>query len=528
MSSPLAWLGPPVIGGFIGYLTNRIAIRMLFRPLRPWYVFGLRVPMTPGVIPAKRHQLAANIGAMVGGHLLTVQDIGHALSNEPFQDHLHNLLQTQVEELLDRDLGPVDTLVPRRFQAYLRVSRRQIKYRLRRAVRGYLQSPSFAEALAQIIGRLPQEMAGIPVERVASTAIRQQGYRLVDHLVRHLLGHPGLHGWLADYLYSSLQKAVAEEKTVADCLPPGAQQPLVDALGAQAPFLLEQIGLLIAEPLVQERIIQAVREGVDHFLESLGAVGAMARGFFDVALLEEKIRAYLEANQGKLASWLQTEEVQERLAALLQQKAAQFFATPVARLTAGKDAGELKEICCQGSDLLLAMAQSHGFRQGLSRLVTTQMEALVDHGRRPLDELVAQLHLAEVLDREELLATCLALFRSRQVNTLLGQVAGDLVDILLNRPIGRLHPLVPYRVRQQVVAFLVQQVNRILLREVPGLVATLNIKEMVTSKVDSLDLLRLEGLLLSIMEEQFHYINLFGGLLGFLIGLLNLIVLGLI
>jgi len=48
---------------------------------------------------------------------------------------------------------------------------------------------------------------------------------------------------------------------------------------------------------------------------------------------------------------------------------------------------------------------------------------------------------------------------------------------------------------------------------------------MVTEKVDSLDLLRLERLLLSIMEEQFKYINLFGAFLGFLIGLINLVVL---
>ncbi|MCI5188827.1 MAG: DUF445 family protein, partial [Candidatus Electrothrix sp. AS4_5] len=50
------------------------------------------------------------------------------------------------------------------------------------------------------------------------------------------------------------------------------------------------------------------------------------------------------------------------------------------------------------------------------------------------------------------------------------------------------------------------------------------IKELVTEKVDSLDLMRLEGLLLSIMEEQFKYINLFGALLGFMIGLLNILI----
>ena len=47
-------------------------------------------------------------------------------------------------------------------------------------------------------------------------------------------------------------------------------------------------------------------------------------------------------------------------------------------------------------------------------------------------------------------------------------------------------------------------------------------RAVVTDKVNGLDLLQLERLLLSIMEEQFKYINLFGALLGFLIGLGNL------
>ena len=64
-----------------------------------------------------------------------------------------------------------------------------------------------------------------------------------------------------------------------------------------------------------------------------------------------------------------------------------------------------------------------------------------------------------------------------------------------------------------------------LLKEVPGLVESLNIRRVVADKVNSLDLLQLERLLLSIMEEQFKYINLFGALLGFLIGLVNLLIL---
>ena len=65
-------------------------------------------------------------------------------------------------------------------------------------------------------------------------------------------------------------------------------------------------------------------------------------------------------------------------------------------------------------------------------------------------------------------------------------------------------------------------------KEAPRLVETLNVQRMVEEKVNGLDLLQVEGLLMGIMQEQFKYINIFGGLLGFMIGLLNLLLLRLI
>ncbi len=97
-----------------------------------------------------------------------------------------------------------------------------------------------------------------------------------------------------------------------------------------------------------------------------------------------------------------------------------------------------------------------------------------------------------------------------------------MLDTLATRPVGILSHLIPPGVRQGIADYIVLTANKMLLHEVPGLVKSLNISRLVTDKVDSLDLLRLEGLLLSIMEEQFKYINLFGAVLGFLIGLINL------
>lgn len=44
---------PPLAGLVIGYFTNDIAIKMLFRPYRPYRVFGWRIPFTPRFDPAE-------------------------------------------------------------------------------------------------------------------------------------------------------------------------------------------------------------------------------------------------------------------------------------------------------------------------------------------------------------------------------------------------------------------------------------------------------------------------------------------
>ena len=117
-----------------------------------------------------------------------------------------------------------------------------------------------------------------------------------------------------------------------------------------------------------------------------------------------------------------------------------------------------------------------------------------------------------------------AIIRSPKVKKMLDDLVTEMVEHrLLKQPVGKLSAFLPKEVQEGIAGYLLQQVSDILVREVPGLVDSLNIKEIVAKKVDSLDLLRLEGLLLGIMQEQFKYINLFGGLLGFIIGLMNLV-----
>lgn len=95
----------PVVGALIGALTNQIAIKMLFRPYGEWRLLGLRVPFTPGVIPAQRHVIAENIASTFENQLLSGAEIHAVLTGE----RAHRTVDAKVGEML-AGLGPMAAL----------------------------------------------------------------------------------------------------------------------------------------------------------------------------------------------------------------------------------------------------------------------------------------------------------------------------------------------------------------------------------------------------------------------------------
>ncbi|MBV8886883.1 MAG: DUF445 domain-containing protein [Chroococcidiopsidaceae cyanobacterium CP_BM_RX_35] len=70
-SNLLLYISPPIAGGIIGYFTNDIAIKMLFRPYKAIYLGKRQLPFTPGLIPRNQERLAKNISETIMGSLLT-------------------------------------------------------------------------------------------------------------------------------------------------------------------------------------------------------------------------------------------------------------------------------------------------------------------------------------------------------------------------------------------------------------------------------------------------------------------------
>lgn len=91
-------LAGPVVGAIIGYCTNHIAVKMMFRPLEPVYLFGKQLPLTPGIIPKNKKRIAHALGRAVSESLLTEQDLASGFLKPEVKDKVINLIFEKLNE----------------------------------------------------------------------------------------------------------------------------------------------------------------------------------------------------------------------------------------------------------------------------------------------------------------------------------------------------------------------------------------------------------------------------------------------
>lgn len=85
-----------LVGAVIGYITNWLAIKMLFRPHKELRIGKFRVPFTPGLIPKEKYRIAKSVGETIGEHLLTKETIIKSLCSEDMNTQLDSWVKHKV------------------------------------------------------------------------------------------------------------------------------------------------------------------------------------------------------------------------------------------------------------------------------------------------------------------------------------------------------------------------------------------------------------------------------------------------
>jgi uncharacterized membrane protein YheB (UPF0754 family) len=100
----------PLFGGFTGWFTDWLALKMVFRPKKPTkYLFGLFE--WQGMFLRRRKEVAAEYGALIADEIITPRNIIDAVLKGPLSDRLYSMVLKNVQKMVDDQAGPTRPLI---------------------------------------------------------------------------------------------------------------------------------------------------------------------------------------------------------------------------------------------------------------------------------------------------------------------------------------------------------------------------------------------------------------------------------
>jgi uncharacterized membrane protein YheB (UPF0754 family) len=389
---------PPLAGLAIGYFTNDIAIKMLFRPYRPYRVFGWRIPFTPGLIPQNQPRLAKQIAKTIMGSLLTPEEL-HNLARK--------LLQTE------------------RMQAGIRW--------LLGVALDRLQDPQHQQQTAQVLARILADLFNESLPRLVKVLARQETF--LEGPINQLFDQV-----LLELRLNAEQARQLSEWILNQALPPKVlRQNLVDFL--------------------TDRNIEALDE---EFRERATGSYWVVANLFGLKNALLRLRAYCledpEGAEALLADLLKDLNASRRLTELLQNLSLQNLPLSAVR-----------------------------------QLRRTLRDGIQDYLRSQGADAIRSL--GESIDWEKVASLVLGRLRSsKAVMASIDQISADLA-LILERHLER-------------------DLESLMMQVIP----VLNLDQVIADKVNATSPAELEQAIQQIVRQELQAIVNLGGLLGFLVG----------
>ncbi|TVR87548.1 MAG: DUF445 family protein [Spirochaetaceae bacterium] len=509
----LPFVLPPILGALIGYVTNAIAIRMLFRPLRAYHVFGIRIPFTPGIIPRQRHELAKSIGSMVSERLLTEDIVRAQIASVEVREGVTRGVASYTQRALH---GVPASENPDEEDRTARKLRPTVEHTVTTLIRGFLSSDELASLVADSLSHAYDALSELQVGTLLPNS--EQLEALLEEGLRKL---PEAELW--ERIIETASGALAQELQ--------ADRPLSEYLGEDGPDRIRELLVHSYDPVRTAVLTRLSRPDAKRELIIRGKV--LLRDILDK--LNSWQRLLVSAGQyDRVLSERMPEIIDDLLLTLEQSSAEQENR----ELVVGAAMSNIEVLLGRGVadlcyDLRLnpmewlvylfhTMARSlrnDEQRRSLSKVLSLEVDRVRVITIRELvedifgvarDDLVLKLgeRLTELLRKDEL--------RNRIASGTVALIERFL-DRARSRPLYELLAIGPTE-KQLIDEAIARRALALIEARLPEIISVMDIESLVVRKVDGLDTESVERLLLMVIAQHLRWINVFGALLGAFIG----------
>ncbi len=489
-----------VVGGVIGYITNWLAIKMLFRPYKAVKLFGWQLPFTPGVIPKERYRLSESIGSVITSDLLTPDDFKAHFESNKFITDITRFIHASLESLLDT---PIKNFTVNNDTA---VSLFPFIEQLAQEV---LHAPGLNEILIHSLSSGLDSLLEKPIQDILNenqvTAIvgSFDNHDTRVRFLQKLLGGADAQGDEGPELkhYIDREKLAWALQKLFKELGPGIQKEFVAY--CKKPEIHKQLETL-AVTIIQNYIQKM--NALQRFIINIGR--------FDAALYDS-IPDTVDDAIAAIGKLFTNTDIHARIADELTKK----ILNP-ALLPSQSDKDKTVYI-----DILDAALESVSFSHYAS--------AWYEYAKnKSLKELLRIRNAEDISEHADYKAIAMLLNPDSKVFKVLYEALktslAEFFNIIVNsdpektlRMLLRPEPATVARISETIGRFAVS----VVVEQIPVILKLVDIKELIRNKLDNLDMAMLENLTIKVMNKELRAITLLGGVLGAIIGLFQALIL---
>lgn len=491
-----------LVGAVIGYITNYIAIKMLFRPHEEIRIFGIRVPFTPGLIPKEKTRIAKSVGDTIGTHLLTSETIVGALEGETIKAHMKGVVKSKVEKIASEEKSLGDFLrqvAGKSFQGF----KLKIEVKICEFIIKKIKTIEVVEKISSIIFEKILNFLKRKPEIVINL-IESEGFReKVFGIIQKYKEDGDLQNKISQIVLNEIEDLGQSDMLVEQLIPNEVLGALEVYVYNERENISQEIREILRKVEVSSKIKNAINENI------LREMSPLVSMFLSVDLLYDK---FLAAADG----YLSQEENKINI--------AKGFSGYIHKFSK-KEVKYIINNIPQNAKVVISEAVRDVLKNKLfsSDVVESQLSIFIEKVKNieSYDELISKLHSGYYKDLEKSVKdTLMTLVNTADMEEMIKNSVSNGLNELFNMPTNTLITD-KSSITESIYSMVEKAYDRFIENEAGNVISLLNIPKIVESQINSFEVDYAEKIILDIANKELNAITWLGALLGAILGILS-------
>lgn len=280
-----------LIGAVIGYITNWLAIKMLFRPREAKYIFGMKLPFTPGLIPKEKSRIANKVGETVGTHLLNSDSLSKALKDDKIKAKFNEVAKEKINQVINSNSTLEESLKNTLGENYYALKGNMID-NIAKTILESIQEEEFknkvkfyiVDSIKERLNKNPEKI----IDFINSNKFREVIINtLEEEKTRDIIGKA---------LLKEVKTLGKEDLTIEEVIPENIKPYIEEYVKSQKDTLVDIIKNLLRDDEVSHKIKNAINDNIPSIV-SMFLSGDVIYGklvsLVDKSLSEEENKEYI-------------------------------------------------------------------------------------------------------------------------------------------------------------------------------------------------------------------------------------------